>query len=389
MQHRQVAVLRGAEVDALGQIDLALEQAPIGPHVVVLGDAAVLVFEVELGALAQPLPMLRRPGAGADHHHVALDVALVGLHRGDATVLHLVADDLRAVAAAHAVLHALLVEAPDRHVGAGIARRLLMQHQVGLLGVEVGPDAFQEVARVLADIEVGGIALVVLRLVQRDVVALLVGFADRDIADLLEAEIHRVGLPHLHALAQDRVQRLGHVEVAHAAAGEAGGARARAGLVDQHHVGAFALAALGQVLGEVIGGRHAVHAGADHDELGAVRQLGDVVQRHDRRIDRLAVLGRRHRPLAERIELVLLGRIWGLTDHLVPPKGCNRTRSRALFYLDLGRAGTLSTASFSAVSTPLWTGPHENYAIDPMLWFFGCREADRLQRLSGEQYRPK
>ena len=159
---------------------------------------------------------------------------------------------------------------------------------------------FRKFLRVLADIEVGGIALVVLRLVQRDVVALLVGLADRDVADLLEAEIHRVGLPHLDALAQDRVQRLGHVEVAHAAAGEAGGAGAGAGLVDQHDVGAFALAALGQVLGEVIGGRHAVHAGADHDELRAVRQRAHVMQRHHRRIDRLAVLGRRHRPFAER-----------------------------------------------------------------------------------------
>src|SRR5262249_47413842 len=162
-------------------------------------------------------------------------------------------------------------------------------------------------------------------------------------------EIDRVGFPHLHALAQDRVQRLGHVEVAHAAAGEAGGAGAGTLLVDQDHVRAFALAALGQVLGEVIGRRHAVHAGADHDERGAIRPRADVMQRYGRRIDRLAVLGGGHRPLAERIELVLLGWVWGLPDHLVPPKGAIAQSTRAFFYLDLRRAGTLSTAFFSAV----------------------------------------
>jgi hypothetical protein len=54
-----------------------------------------------------------------------------------------------------------------------------------------------------ADIEVGRVAGRVLALVHGLVVGLLVGLADRDVADLLEAEIDRVGLPHVDRVLED------------------------------------------------------------------------------------------------------------------------------------------------------------------------------------------
>jgi hypothetical protein len=111
------------------------------------------------------------------------------------------------------------------------------------------------------------------------VVGLLVGLADRDVAHLLEAEIDRVRLPDVDRVAEDRVQRAGHVEVADAAAGDSGGAGAWAGLVEQQHVGALAAAGALQLHGEVPGGREAVHAGADDDVAG---MGGEAVDGHRR-----------------------------------------------------------------------------------------------------------
>ncbi len=89
----------------------------------------------------------------------------------------------------------------------------------------------------------------------------------RDVADLLETEVHRVALPDLDAGPQDGVQRAGHVEVAHTAAGQPGRPGARTLLVDQDDVGALPLAGALQQHRQVIGGGHAVDSGADHDVL--------------------------------------------------------------------------------------------------------------------------
>ncbi len=216
--------------------------------------------------------MLADPGPGADHHAVGLDVAVRRLHRGDAAVLHVVAVDRRAENAAHAPLHAFVVKTLHREVGAGIARRLFVQHDIGPLDVEVGPHGLEKLLGVLAGIDIRRIAGGVLALVHFLVVGFLVRLADRNVADLLEAEVRRVGLPDVDRVAQDGVERRGHVEIAHASAGDAGGAGAGPGLVEQHHVGALALAGLFQRHGEMPGGRHAVHAGADDDIGGRFGQ---------------------------------------------------------------------------------------------------------------------
>ena len=59
----------------------------------------------------------------------------------------------------------------------------------------------------------------------------LVGLAARDVADLLEAEVDGIVGPHVDRVADDGMEGLGHVEVAHAAAHDAGGAGAGSGLV--------------------------------------------------------------------------------------------------------------------------------------------------------------
>ena len=93
----------------------------------------------------------------------------------------------------------------------------------------------------------------------------LVGLAAGDIAHLLEAEGDGIAVPHIHRVAHQRVQRLGHVEAAHAAAGDASGAGTRPRLVEDDHFGARALAAGGALHGQVPGGAEAVDAGADDD----------------------------------------------------------------------------------------------------------------------------
>ena len=195
----------------------------------------------------------------------ALIVPSDGAHAGDATVLHVIAFDRDAGKGADTPLVALLLERANRSVGAGIARWDLMQHHVGLLDIEVGPDFLEKALGFLADIHVGLVAGGVLALVHLLVIGLLVAFADRHIAHLLEAEIDRVGLPHIDRVPQDVVDGRRHIEIAHAAAGDAGGAGPRAVLVDEHDVRALALARALELHREVPGSRHAVHAHADND----------------------------------------------------------------------------------------------------------------------------
>ena len=250
VQHRRVAVLGGAEVDALRQHHLALQQAPVGPHVHLLGDMAVGVDHVEVRRAAQPLPVLGRPGSRAHHHLLAGDGALVGLDRGHrARGVEGVAGHGGAVHPLHAPLAALLVQSPHRHVGARIPGAVLVQHHVAVLGLEVGPQVGEEGVRLGAGVHVGRVAAGRLRRLELEVVVGLVRLAHRHVADLLEAEVHGIGLPHLHAGPQDGVQRAGHVQVADAAAGQPGGARARPLLVDQHDVGARPLAGALEVHG--------------------------------------------------------------------------------------------------------------------------------------------
>src|SRR5947199_80403 len=83
-----------------------------------------------------------------------------------------------------------------------------------------------------AHVEVGGVAGGALApphtLVGRQVLLLV----DADVADLLETQGDRVGGPDVHAVAEDGVEGLRHVEVPHAAAGDAGGAGAHPRLIE-------------------------------------------------------------------------------------------------------------------------------------------------------------
>ena len=185
------------------------------------------VDDVEVGGSAQPLPVLGSPGPRAHHHLLAGDGALVGLDRGHrARGVQGVAGHGRAVHPLHAPLPALLVQPPHRHVGPRVPGAVLVQHHVAVLGLEVGPQVGEEGLGLGAGVHVGRVPAGCLRRLQLQVVVDLVRLAHRHVPDLLEAEVHRVGLPHLHAGPQDGVQRAGHVHVADAAAGQPGGARA-------------------------------------------------------------------------------------------------------------------------------------------------------------------
>ena len=105
------------------------------------------------------------------------------------------------------------------------------------------------------------------------VIGLLVALTDRHIAHLLEAEIDRIRLPHIDRMAQDIVDGRGHIEVAHAAASNAGGAGAGARLVDKDDIRALAFAGALELHGEMPGCRHAMHTHADDDIGGRFREM--------------------------------------------------------------------------------------------------------------------
>ena len=209
--------------------------------------------------------MLRRPCAEAEHDGVATDVALLRSHLRHAAGRHVVAGDLHARQDAHAVIAAFLAQARDRLARPRIAAHLLVQDDVDAVGLEVGPDPLEELLRVAALVEIGRIPDPRLARVQSLVVGRLIRLARRHVPDLLKAEGHRVVHPHVDRMPQDRVDRLGHVQVAHASAGDARRAGAGTGLVEYDDVGARAGAARLELHREMPCGRQAVDSGADDD----------------------------------------------------------------------------------------------------------------------------
>ena len=99
----------------------------------------------------------------------------------------------------------------------------------------------------------------VLALVDAGVVLDLVGRAAGYVADLLEAEIDRIVHPDVNRMAQNRVQGLGHIEIAHATAGNARRAGAGSRLVEQDDILAAALAPGFELHGEMPGGAEAMN----------------------------------------------------------------------------------------------------------------------------------
>ena len=269
VQDRRVAVVGGA----VGTVDihLALQQPPVGPHV--LGHAAaVRIAALQFLRQAQQVPVLAHPGADRQHDRLRRDVAQVGVQLSDRSSGQVVAGDLDAGENLDAVLGALFGEARHRLARTGVARGMLEVRDLDPVGVEVRPDRLQEALGLLSDVEVGAVAAGVVAFDHRLVVGLLVGLSGGDVADLLESEADRIRLPDVDRMPQDRMQLLRHVEVAHAAAGDAGGAGARAGLVQDDDVLAAALAAPFQLHRQMPGGGEAVHAGADDDETLAFGQ---------------------------------------------------------------------------------------------------------------------
>jgi hypothetical protein len=147
-----------------------------------------------------------------------------------------------------------------------------VQHDVDAVGLEIRPDAPQEVTRILADVEIGRIAGIVLALGDLLVVGQLIGLTRGDVADLLEAEVDRIVPPDVDRVPEDRVKCFGHVEVAHAAAGDAGSTRTGRALVQEDDVAARALAACLELHGQMPGCGQPVHPGPDDDVAGGRRQ---------------------------------------------------------------------------------------------------------------------
>src|SRR5262249_32912748 len=86
------------------------------------------------------------------------------------------------------------------------------------------------------------------------------------IADRVVVVGGRVGLPDLDARLHQLAHRRLEVVVADDAARDPGGARSRAGLVEDDDVSAGPEPARAQLLGEVVRGRQAVDPGSDDDE---------------------------------------------------------------------------------------------------------------------------
>ncbi len=318
VQHRCVFAVGGAVVDPGRHPDLALEEPPVRPHGVIVRNVTVGVDDVERVGSTEPFPMAGRPrsradddlitgdraGGGFDRLHGAAAHTAAGARRCIART-HVVAGDLDAIDALHSPLLTLLVEAPHHHVGARVPRSVFVEHDIALVGLEVGPDRGQEPMRVVTGVEVARVTGIDLALVELDVVLGLVLFADRHIPDLLETEVDRVGLPHFDAGSQDRVERAGHVQVADTAAGETGGTSAGPLLVDQDDIAALPLAAALERHGQVVGGGQTVNSGTDDHIARTRRQGGDIAQRNDRRVLQDPIDLFRQGAIHERIPLVV------------------------------------------------------------------------------------
>ena len=125
-----------------------------------------------------------------------------------------------------------------------------------------------------AQVEVGGITDARLARVQLLVVRRLVRFAGRHVADLLEAERDGVVCPDVDGMTQDRVNRLGHVKIADAAAGDTRTRRRPEPVLSSTiDVGARTGAAAFELHRQMPRCRQAVNACADDDSAGRMREL--------------------------------------------------------------------------------------------------------------------
>ena len=217
--------------------------------------------------------MLGRPGAQAPDHDVAGDPALVGQHRAHPAALDVVAGHLDPGQDPDALLGALPGEAGHGLARPGVAAHPLVEREPDARGVEVGPEAPDEPARVLAGVEIRGVAGRVLALPDPLVGGEVLLLVHADVAHLLEPERDRIVGPDVHAVTEDRVKRLGHVEVPHAAAGDTRRARAHAGLVEHDDILPRAAAAPPELESEMPAGAEPVDAGADDDRVDAAREL--------------------------------------------------------------------------------------------------------------------
>ncbi len=95
----------------------------------------------------------------------------------------------------------------------------------------------------------------------------LVLFTTGDVTHLLEPEQDRVVIPHIHGVAQDGMERFGHVQVAHTSTGDSGGPCTGFGFVDEKNVTTRPLPPGLELHGEMPGSAQAVDARSD-DHIG-------------------------------------------------------------------------------------------------------------------------
>ncbi len=192
---------------------------------------------------------------------------MTGTHGAYLAVGDLVAFDLYTGIDGHPVALAHLRKPPYSLSGARIAARLLVQHHLDALMLEVGPNLREKITRVLSDIDIRRIIDAVLASVYALIVGDLVCFAAGDIAHLLETEGHRIVIPNVDGVSQDGMNRLGHIKVTYAAAGDAGCTRSRTGFIQENDVGAFTPACRLELHCEVPRSAQSMHAAA-YDEVG-------------------------------------------------------------------------------------------------------------------------
>ena len=190
------------------------------------------------------------PRARRDDQLVALDAALVRLGRAHGAVAgELEARDLDAGDQLRAGRLGLGLHAGDRVEVVREAALVLVQDGGHALGAPVREELLHvRVAGGLAGHERRVVADLLLALVDGREVGLLRLRADRHVADGVVGVGRRIGLPDLDAGLHELLHGRLEVVVAHDAAGDAGRAGAGMRLLEDHDVGAGALAAGGQLL---------------------------------------------------------------------------------------------------------------------------------------------
>ena len=274
MDHGRRAAVRGREHQRVDG-DLALLEVPVRPHRAVADDVARRRVMSIVSGMPSMRPEPRGPGPGRDDDLLAdLDRILRSSRLPRRSRRRVTSKPVTSTPFEHRDPFAEALVAQAEH-GLDVEREaalVLVEADGHALRAPVGEERLHvRVDLGLADDQLRAVADPLLPLECSREIGLLHLRAECDVADRVVVVRSGIRLPHLDARLHELAHRRLEVVVADDAARDPGCAGAGLGLVDDDDVGARAGAPCTKLLGEVVGGRQSVDAGADDDVWSLLR----------------------------------------------------------------------------------------------------------------------